>query len=278
MDINLEKMLNALLKIDKRIYYAVFLGIALLPVIAGWLSGEIVFTGFGDFVEKMFSNPVQNCLGALIVCSVISHLSKFNTQETIYSVIQSKKEFFNVIVQFSLMGSLLNAINYEIGGDFSVADFFNRVHLFVIVFCGAIVFCIFALRLVSGPPFQYTAKQVYPSKMLLYACLFLISCGISPLIWGNAKHEVILLCFTTGAALFVVWFLFWIVKKKTVNNAGGYPYTAPGVFSAIVFVNFLFNLFLGESGTNKTMQVISGLAVLLFILVLIIFVHDKEEL
>lgn len=278
-DAILKKLINLLMNVNKKIILCFFIVIALLPVIIGFFTKEIIFEGMADFVEKMFSNPVPNCLGVLIVYSLIKHISKFSNIETIYLIIKSKNHFCDVVLQFGFIVSFLNAINYNINDEFKWTNFFNSIHLFVIVFCGVILTYIFALRLISKQPFEFDVKKIYPTSTLIWVWLFLVSCGFSPIIWGNAKHEVILLAFITVMALIVIWFIFYLIKDKALKNADEYQYAPPIFLSTLIIINLFINIFLGGDGNNKKMQFISGFFVLLIICVLIfsIFVNEKDE-
>lgn len=278
-DAILKKLINLLMSVNKKIIFCIFILIALLPVMIGFFKKEIIFYGMSDFVEKMFNNPVPNCLGVLIVYSLIKHISKFSDIETLYSIIKSKKNFCGVVLQLIFIVSFLNAINYTISDEFKWTNLFNSIHLFVIVFCGATVTYVFSLRLISKQPFGFNVNKVYPTATLLYVFLFLLSCGFSPIIWGNAKHEVILIVFNSFAALSVIWFLFYLIKNVTIKDANEYPYFAPILFSGLIVLNLFANLFLGKEGINKKMQFISGFFVLVIILILIfsIFIDDESK-
>ena len=278
-DAILRKLIELLINVNKKTIFFFFIVIALLPVIIGFFTKEIIFEGMADFIEEMFNNPVPNCFGVLIVYSLIKHISRFSKMETIYSIVTSRKYFYEGVLQFGFIASFLNAINYTISDEFKWTSFFNSVHLFVIVFCGVIVTYIFCLRLISEQPFEVSVKKVYPTSTLFFVFLFLVSCGLSPIIWGNAKHEVMLLVFNSLTALIVIWFLFYLIKNKTLKNANEYPYAAPLLFSVLIVLNLFANLFLGKDGINKKMQFISGFFILLIMLVLIfsVFVNDERR-
>ncbi len=278
-DTILKKVIHMLMNMDRKLLFCIFIVIALMPTIVGICTKEIVFQGKLDFVKKMAGNPLSNCLGVFIVYSLIKHLSKFNGMETIYLIVSAKKHFFDVVLQFGFIVSFLNAINYNIAEGFSWTNFFNGIHLFVIVFCGVIVIYVFALRLISEQPFEYTVNKIYPTSTLIFTWLFLISCGLSPIVWENAKHEVLLLSLNTFAALCVIWFIFHLIKNKTIKNAKEFPYGAPLVISFLIILNWIVNLFLGGNGDNTKMQFISGAIVLLITVFLIfsVFVDEKDE-
>ena len=271
-----KKIINILINVNKKILFGLLIAIALSPTIVGFCRGEIIFEGIADFGKKMSGNPTSNCLGVLIVYSLIRHLSKFSNTETIYKIISSKKHFCDVVFQFGFIAAFLNAINYNINEGFSWTNIFNGIHLFVIVFCGVIVTYVFALRLVSKEPFVYTVNKIFPTSTLICTWLFLVSCGFSPIVWGNAKHEVILLTLNTFAALIIIWVLFYLIKNKTMKNADEYPYGAPLIFSALIILNLFVNLFMGGTGDNTKMQFISGIFVLLSTLVLVFLVFINE--
>lgn len=275
-DINLEKGLDFLMNINRKAIYYVLIIIAFLPIIIGRITNEIEFKSVFGFIEKMFSNPIPNFFGALIVCSIIKHLSKFNTKETMSSIIKSKKDFFDVIVRFSFMGAFLNALNYKIDEDLVFTNAFNGIHLFIVIFLGIILMSVFALRLIDEEPFPFTASQIYPMWTLLFSSLFIGSCGFSPLFWGDAKHEVVLLTFITLIALLVTWFFVYIIKNKTKKRSGLYPLWKPILFSFIVIANLIINIYWEKINLDKKTQLISGFCILIAVIVLIIYI-DKQD-
>ncbi len=168
---------------------------------------------------------------------------------------------------------------YNISDELRWTNFFSRIHLFFIMFLGVIVAYIFLLRLADERPFKKSIKKVYPTFTLFFAWLFLVSCGLSPIVFGRAKHELMLLIFNTIAALVVIWLIFFLVKRKT-KKENGYPYTAPFVFTILVSLNLFVNIFLGGNGHNKKMQFISGFFVLVIIITLCIsiFINKSKNL
>lgn len=69
--IDLEKVINKLFSIKIYWYYIGFIFLALLPTIIGREEIETQ----KNLSEKLFVNAVPNILGALIVCSIIEHIS-----------------------------------------------------------------------------------------------------------------------------------------------------------------------------------------------------------
>lgn len=275
-DINLEKGLCFLMRFNRKRIYCILIIIAFLPIIIGMITNEIKFGDVNGFVEKLFNNPIPNFLGALIVCSIIEHLSKFNTKETMCSVITSKKDFFDVIIRFSFMGAFLNAVNYKIDENLFFTNIFNGIHLFVVIFLGIILMSVFALRLIDKEPFYYTANQIYPMWTLFFSGLFIGSCGFSPLYWGNAKHEVVLLTFITVIALFVTWFFVHLIKNRTQKCSGLYPYWKPILFTMLVTSNLFVNIYWEKFNLDKKTQLISGLCILIAVIALTIYI-DKQD-
>lgn len=275
MDKVLESIINFFWKYEK-VLFCFFVIIALLPVIVGLMQGEIVFESLTDFVEIMLNNPVSNILGVLIVFSLMKYLSKICTVNDMYLMLRSKKHFFDVVLQFGFILSFLNAINYTISDKLKWTNIFNSIHLFCIMFLGVIVAYIFVLRLADKTPFEQSVKRVYPTFTLIFTWLFLVSCGLSPIVFGRVKHELMLLIFNTIAALVVVWLMFFLVKRKT-KKENGYPYTAPSVFTLFILLNLFANIFWGEYGFNKEMQFISGFFVLLIVLTLCISIFINKS-
>lgn len=274
----LERILNFLMKTNKKRIVLVFGGlyiIALLPMIVGCLIGEITFMGIEGFIEKFFSNPLQNCLGATIICSIIIHLSKLNMQETIYSVVRERKSFFDVFLKFSFMASYLNAINYKIDKNLYITNWLNSLHLFIVVFLGMVLLSIFFLRLIDETPINLKATQVYPSWVLLFGGAFLTSCGLPSLVWENTKHEVILLIGNTILALFVIWSLFFIVKRKCTVTEKDYPYSSPVLFTFFAIIYGPINILFGGEDSDKIMQLISVSGIYLCVIILLLYIKIR---
>jgi len=215
-DVDLKKIIKKIFETKDYKKYLFFIGIATLPMIVGILTKEITIFSPKIFLVKIFNNFVPNILGALIVCSLISHVLTFNREETIYAVIQSKREFFDIIIRFGFFGVYLNAINYVVSDNWKWTNLFNSIHLFIIVFAGTLIFTIFALRIVNRQSFCFTAKQVYPKQTLKYVALFLMSCGFGPIVLKSGKHEPFLLAINTLTASIVVicLFVFYYLKNK----------------------------------------------------------------
>lgn len=274
-DAYLEKILNFLMGVNKKFVFGGLYIIALLPMVIGYRIGEITFIGIEGFIEKIFSNPLQNCLGSTIICSIINHLSKLDTQETICSVVREKKGFFDIILKFSFMASFINAINYKIDDNLPITNRFNSFHLFIVVFLGIVLLTIFFLRLIDKTPINLTTTQAYPSWVLLFGGAFLTSCGLPPLIWGNTKNEVILLTGNTLLALFVIWFLFIKVNRRCIVREKVYPYFAPALFSISVFIMLIINILYGGQDSNKLMQLISVAVIYVCVTGLLIYINKK---
>lgn len=273
----IQKMLNCLLRINKAIIFLILYGIALLPMVVGYAEGEITFTGIEGFIKMIFSNPVQNCLGATIIYSFIKHLSKFDIQEVTDVVVQERKDFFNIILKFAFMASVINATTYKIGSNLNKTNFFNSIHLFIVVFLGIVLLCIFFLRLISKQPINLTVIQMYPSWVLFFGFAFLASCSLPSIIWENAESEVILFSGNTVLALVVIWFMFFIVKRRCTVREDDYPLFPPIAFSIFAIANWIINIIFGNEKSNKIAQLISVGGIYLCVIVLLLFIDNKSK-
>lgn len=273
----MEKILNRLLRINKTFIFLVLYGLALLPMVVGCMMGEITFTGVGGFIKMIFSNPVQNCLGATIIYSFIKHLSKFDIQEVVDAVVQERKDFFAIILKFAFMASLINAINYKIGSNLDKTNFFNGVHLFIVVFLGIVLLCVFFLRLISKQPINLTVTQMYPSWVLFFGFSFLASCSLLSIILESAESEVILFSGNTVLALVVIWFMFFIIKRRSIVRENVYPFFPPVVFSFFVMLNWISNIIFGNEKSNKIAQLISVGGIYICVIILLLFIDNKSR-
>lgn len=273
----LEKIIKKFMNMNRTAVYSIFIVIAFSPLIFGVITNEIFFSDIKEFIKEICKNPLPNLFGALIVCSLISHLSKFNSDETILTVIKSKQEFFDIFMRFSFMGAFLNCINYNVDDHLYIVNAFNRLHLFAVVFTGSVLLSVFAIRLIDKRPFQNTAIEIYPTWTLLFTILYLVSCGFSPIILKNTKQEVLLLLFNTMTALCIVWFFSYIIHNKTAKTSGYYQYAAPLMFSFFAIINLVCNLLSDGYETDVKMQILSGSCIMVFVLFLLLYVNRKRK-
>lgn len=271
-----ETFVKKFMNINKLLVYSVFIAIALSPFVFGVIANEITFLDAKGLVKELCKNALPNFFGALIVCSLISHLSKFNNEEIILSILKSHRAFFEIYLRFSFMGAFLNCINYNVETPMFVVNSLNKVHLFVVVFSASVLLCVLVLRFTDKTPFKNTALEVYPTWTLLYALLFLISCGFSPIVLKNAKHEVVLLLFNTITALCIVWFFSYLIRNKTTKSSWLSQYAAPLMFSFFSIVNLVYNLWSDSFEADLKMQLLSGCCILVFALFLLLYTKNKR--
>lgn len=131
--IDLEKAVSRIFAIEKYKRYLFFLLLAALPAVCGMVTGEIDVSE--RLPAKLFANLVPNMLGALIVCSVVDHISKFDYQQTVSSLMRSKRELLNVFMRIAFFGCFLNAVNYRMKDGWNWTNIVNSVYLFIIGQC-----------------------------------------------------------------------------------------------------------------------------------------------
>ena len=82
----------------------------------------------------MSGNPASNCLRVLIVCSLIRHISKFSSTETIYKNNKLKKVFFDVWFYNLTLLSLFLILLIMISTKGSVGPIFLTAFTFLLLF------------------------------------------------------------------------------------------------------------------------------------------------
>lgn len=255
--IDWEKIIGGLFKIKRWINYVVCVGFAMLPTLLGMALREVTFSGIKDIPSIFFVNIFPNVCGALIVCSLIAHISKLDEKQFVSALTQAKRSLFNIIIRVGFFACYLNAVNYKADDSWKWANLTNSLYLFFIIFIGAVAVVSFLSRFIDNRPFPYTAGEVFPTLTLLYSSLFLFSCCAAPLIAKVGKHEPLLLFFntiTTGSIF--AWLLCFIGRRATQKDK--YPIAQFVFFMTIDLVICLVSF----SNWNETRgimgQIMSG--------------------
>ncbi len=263
--------------------YLFFVGFALLPVICGILVKEIRFSGAGDIPSVFFVNVLPNVLGAFIVCSMIAHISGLGYEQFACTLLQSRKEFFNIVIRGFFWCCYLNAVNYAADDSWRYANYINSLYLFVIVSFGAVAVGVFLFRLMDKQPFSkdndddYTAKRVFPSWTLFASALFLFSCGAAPIYAKIGKHEPVLLCLNTITALIVASFLLKFAVRKTKKNRKEYPIVAFSGFCAFIIFNCAYNFYKWDRTGDIASQVKSGVTILAIVFFSLLYLNKMQK-
>lgn len=255
--------------------YCFFAFWAFSPTIGGMICKEINI--WDNFPSLLFANLVPNILGACIVCSIISHMSKFGYEKIVYTLIQSKKEVLNVFIRLAYFGCFINAVNYNLNGKIKCTNVLNSIYLFLIIFSGTIVVVSFVFRIIDKRKFNYTAKEIYPTKTLFWGGLFLFSCGIGPIFFGIEKHEPILLLMNSITASMIAVFLYVYIVHRTENESNTWLFKP--VFGFIVFsiINCIWNFCEWDKTGDYLQQFRSGFGILVFVAALLCYVSYKQN-
>lgn len=260
--IDWAKIVGNLFGIKNGIKYLIFVVFALLPVICGIATKEIEFGGVKDIPSVFFMNIFPNECGALIVCSLIAHISKLDERQFVSALVQSKKGLFNCILRVSFFACYLNAVSYKANDSWKYANYINSVYLFFIVSCGAVAVVSFLSRLVDDQPFLYTTKKAFPTWTLFFTALFLFSCCAAPLIAKVGKHEPFLLLFNTITTIILFGGILLLMARKTNGNSKAYPISEFAIFLVFAVSNCAYNFFRWDSSTGDIKsQVVSGVLV-----------------
>lgn len=274
--IDLEKAVSRIFAIEKYKRYLFFLFLASLPAICGIAVREI------DVSERLpanlFVNMVPNMLGALIVCSIMDHISKFDYKQIVSSLMQSKRELLNVFMRIAFFGCFLNAVNYKMKDGWNWTNIVNSVYIFIIVYCGAVALASFVLRIIDHKYFHCTAREIYPAKTLFLGALFLISCGAGPVFFGIEKHEPVLLMMNSITASTIAVFVSVFVARRTENRSNTYPFKRMLLFIVIAGLNCWLNYDKWDGTGNIPEQLISGSVIFIFVLALLLWTNKMQKL
>lgn len=278
--IDWKNIIGAIFKIGKRIKYSICVGFAVLPTLLGiFVFNEVAFSGFEDIPSIFFVNIFPNVCGALIVCSLITHISKLNEKQFVSALILSSKSLFNIVIRLIFFFCYLNAVNYKADDGWEWANRVNSAYLFFIISCGAIAVMSFFFRLVDNQPFPYTLRQVFPGWTLSFSALFLFSCGAAPLIGKVGKHEPFLLLINTITVTTIFGGLLLFLSCKVDKSNKDYPIVEILTFLAFAIGNCIVNFLSWDRQGNITTQLVSGFLILggaIFLLLFILYWKQKN--
>ena len=272
--INFKELINKLFIKKACVYYSIFLLFAACPTICGIIMKEIDIST--NLLEKLFVNMVPNILGALIVCSIINHISKFNYKEVVYALVRAKKNYLNIFIRMGFLGCFLNSVNYTVNEGWKIVNIVNSIYLFIIIFCGVIVVSSFIVRIIDNKYCDYPFEEVYPKLTLFFGELFLVSCGIGPLCFKIGKHEPILLAMNSITACIIAIFLAVFISRRMENNIR-YPFRSVLGLIFVAFVNCGINFYKWDKSGNYLQQIFSGIAILLFVLILLFWANKVQK-
>lgn len=275
-----EKLVGAVFQIDNRIKYSVCVVFAMLPTLVGICTKEIVFSGIGSIPSLFFVNIFPNECGALMVCSLITYISKLNEQEFVLALLRSKRCVFNIVFRAIFFSCYLNAVNYRVDNGWNYANIMNSIYLFFIILFGAIAAISFFFRLVDQQPFPYTVKQAFPYGTLFFSDVFLFSCGAAPLIAKVGKHEPVLLLLNTFTVFVVFGGLLYFLSCKTDKSEKEYPIIEFLVAIIFAVFNCAINLLRWDREGDVFRQIVSGLLFLglaVFLLLFTRYCHRRNQ-
>ena len=275
--IHLDGIIYNMFKMNKYIKYLFFVGFALLPTVCGLFIGELTMEGIEDLPVLFFINLFPNVMGAMIVCSVIGHISKLGYMQFVYVLIRSKKELLSVFIRVVFWGCYLNAVNYEVHDTWNYANIVNSIYLFFVISFGILAMGSFLLRLIDKQSLNKTAKQVYPTLTLFFAVVFLFSCSVAPLKMGIGKHEPFLLGINTITAFVTSLFILKFVIRKTENKSKKYPFFEFLILGFAMFANSFYSLYKWNGTGDVIGQIRSGICILVVVLSLLLYINYKQS-
>lgn len=274
--IDVEKVVSRIFAIKKYKRYLCFLLLAALPAVCGIAAGE---AGVSESLWAMlFAKLIPNMLGALTVCSIMDHISKFDYHQIVRSLVTSKRDLLNVFMRTAFFGCYLNAVNYRMKDGWNWINIVDGMYLFVIVYCGAIALASFVLRIIDRRYFCCTAREIYPAKTLYAGGLFLISCGVGPLFCGIERHEPVLLMMNSVTACVIAIFVAVFVARRTENRLNTYPFSRMFLFIVVMGLNCWYNYDRWDRTGNIQEQLISGSVIFIFVLSLLLWTNKMQQI
>lgn len=273
--INLEKLINQTLTLKIYVKYIFFVFWASLPTFCGIVKHEIEISE--NLFANLFANFIPNILGTLIVCSITNHITRFDYKQITLSIIREKKNYINIFVRVAFLGCYINAVNYDVNEKWRCINLANSIYLFIIIFCGGIVFSTFVIRIIDSQYFGYTAKEVYPTMTLVAGILFLVSCGAGPLFFNVGKHEPILLTINSITACILVIFLLVFISRRTENKSNTYPLGRVLLFIIAIIINCGYNFSKWDKSGDWIQQLLSGGAILIFVLFALLWANKMQK-
>lgn len=274
--INFDEKITQIFKMQIAKRYILFIFFALLPTLFGFIIHEI--NTLEDFTVQLFDNLIPNIFGALIVCSMIDHILKFSYEKVIYSLMQSKRKLYKVILRTTFFACYINAVNYDISNKWVGTNFINSLYLFVIIFYGTFAMVSFALRIIDIEPFHHTIKEIYPMWILIWGGTFLLSCGILTFGLRLEKQEVILLLFNTITAGIIAFGILFLLAGRIENRSDSLPIRRLLVFLGFIVFNCIFSFCLWDRKGDIIKQVYSGIAILMLVVFLLLVLVIKQKL
>ena len=258
--------------------YILFVGFAILPALCGFVK-LICSNQINDqnLFLNLCNNLISNILGALIVCSIINHIKKFNYEQIIENLIVLRKDVYNTFLKIAVFACFVNAVNFDLNSEPLIMNIFNKVYLIFIIFYGMLVFYTFALRMVDKNSFSFSIKEIYPTGVLIWGGMFLISCNISTFFGDEKSSYPVLLLFNTITTFVVAIGILFLLSKRTENTLDAYPWKRLLLFGGVIGINSLLGFKFCEDIGSIVEQIISGGAIFGVSLALILYLAKKTK-
>lgn len=263
--------------------YILFITLAIVPACLG--AVELLFFNKSDD-QSLFldigNNLISNILGALIVCSVIAHIKKFNYENIAENLILLRKDVYNTFLKIAFFSCVINAVNFDLTRELSIMNAANKIYLSIIVFYGMIVFYTFILRIVEKTRFSFSIKEIYPTGMLWCSGGFLISCNISAFVSAflgiEKESEPILLLINTLTAGVVTIGILILLSRRAENIFDSYPWKYILPFGAVIAGNCVLGFMFCKDNGDIIKQCISGGPILAGAFVLMLYLMRKQSI
>lgn len=263
--------------LKKKNRYILFVGFAIFPTLCGLV--ELVRSNQindRNLFLNLCNNFISNILGALIVCSIINHIKKFNYEQIIENFIVSRKNVYNTFLKVAVFACFVNAVNFDLKNEPLIMNIVNKVYLNFIIFYGMCFFYTFALRIIDKTPFSFSIKEIYPTGVLVWGGGFLISCNISAFFGVEKSSYPILLLINTITAFVVAIGILILLSKRTENTSDFYPWKRLMPFVIAIGANCYFGFKFCDDIGSIVEQFISGGAIFLVSLALILYLAWKQ--
>lgn len=257
--------------------YLFFVTLSILPAFFGFV--ELVCTTQMDdrsLLLNLCNNLVSNILGALIVCSIINHIKRFNYEQIIENFIVLRKDVYNSFLKITVFACFINAVNFNLNSKLPIMNKTNKIYLIFIIFYGMFVFYAFALRIIDKTSFSFSIKEIYPKGVLGWAGVFLFSCNISVFLGDEKGSYPILLLINTITAFTVAVGILFLLAKRAENSSDSYPLGYFLAFGIAIALNSWAGFKCCKDIGNVMDQIISGGVLFVAALFLLLYLARKQ--
>lgn len=268
--INMHNSIKKMLELSNGFKHIFLIILAAIPTAVGMRCRELI-----TFPDIIVDNFFPDILGALIVSSVFSYLSRFDIDEIISSLESFSDDFFRVFLVFSFNIAFFNAVNYRKDDPRIIMHKVNDLYIGFIFFVGMSAVCLAAVRIMDKRMFSYKLKKPYPIYTLVVSGLFLLSYGVPFLFLKDKEADWFLLTMDTLAFNLTAWFFFVFIYRRSYKTHKERPWLWWFTFSLLT-VGSTVLLCINRLEEQLLAQMLSGFAIFFVALILLLYINHKQ--